>query len=168
PRRLPAEVLLDALDQLAGTQSDFANLPPGTRAVALPDNSYNAQSPFLRVFGRPEGASVCECERVQAPSLAQTLHLINAADVRGKLGHPTGRATKLAADPRPDEEKVRELYRVAFAREPRPDELQTAVAYLAEPRTTAAGKLADAQTARENLQDLLWALLTSKEFLFNR
>ncbi|MFO0850131.1 MAG: DUF1549 domain-containing protein [Gemmataceae bacterium] len=156
PRRLPAEVLLDALDQLAGTQTDFANLPPGTRAVALPDNSYNAQSPFLRVFGRPEGASVCECERVQSPSLAQTLHLINAADVRGKLANPTGRAQKLAADRRPVEAKVRELYRVAFAREPRPGELTTAVAYLAEPRP-----------AGESLQDLLWALLTTKEFLFN-
>ena len=168
PRRLPAEVLLDALDQLAGTQTDFANLPPGTRAVALPDNSYNASSPFLRVFGRPEGASVCECERVQSPSLAQTLHLINAADVRGKLGHPAGRAQKLAADPRPAEAKVRELYRVAFAREPRPDEVRTAVAYLTEPRTTAAGKPVDPPTAdRENLQDLLWALLTTKEFLFN-
>jgi hypothetical protein len=120
------------------------------------------------VFGRPEGASVCECERVQTPSLAQTLHLINAADVRGKLGHPTGRAQKLAADPRPPEAKVRELYRVAFAREPSPDELRTAVDYLAEPRTTAAGKPADPQAAaRENLQDLLWALLTTKEFLFN-
>ncbi len=168
PRRLPAEVLLDALDQLAGTQTDFANLPPGTRAVALPDNSYNASSPFLRVFGRPEGASVCECERVQSPSLAQTLHLINAADVRGKLAHPAGRAQTLAADPRPPEAKVCELYRVAFAREPRADELNTAVAYLAEPRTTAAGKPADPPTAaRENLQDLLWALLTTKEFLFN-
>ena len=168
PRRLPAEVLLDALDQLAGTQTDFANLPAGTRAVALPDNSYNASSPFLRVFGRPEGASVCECERVQSASLAQTLHLINAADVRAKLAHPTGRAQKLAADPRPAGAKVRELYRVAFAREPRPDELDAAVAYLAEPRTTADGKAVDAQTAaRENLQDLLWALLTTKEFLFN-
>jgi hypothetical protein len=167
PRRLPAEVLLDALDQLAGTKTDFANLPPGTRAVALPDNSYNA-SPFLRVFGRPEGASVCECERVQSPSLAQTLHLINAADVRGKLANPTGRAQALAADPRPAAAKVRELYRVAFAREPRPGELATAVAYLAEPRTTAAGKPIDPPTAaRENWQDLLWALLTSKEFLFN-
>jgi hypothetical protein len=168
PRRLPAEVLLDALDQLSGTQTDFANLPAGTRAVALPDNSYNRSSPFLRVFGRPEGASVCECERVQSPSLAQTLHLINASDVRGKLAHPTGRAQALAADKRPAEDKVRELYRVAFARYPRPGELRTAVEYLAEPRTTAAGKPVDAATAaRENLQDLLWALLTTKEFLFN-
>ena len=99
---------------------------------------------------------------------AQTLHLINASDVRGKLGHPTGRAQKLAADPRPAEAKVRELYRVAFARDPLPDELRSAVGYLAEPRPTAAGQPVDPQTAaRENLQDLLWALLTSKEFLFN-
>ncbi|HTN77928.1 MAG TPA: DUF1549 domain-containing protein, partial [Pirellulaceae bacterium] len=57
PRRLSAEVLLDAIDALADSQTDFTNLPPGTRAVALPDNSYNRSSPFLRVFGRPEGES---------------------------------------------------------------------------------------------------------------
>ena len=68
PRRLPAEVLLDAIDQLAGTQTDFANLPPGTRAVALPDNSYNRSSPFLRVFGRPEGA---ERLRVRAGAVVE-------------------------------------------------------------------------------------------------
>ncbi|MGV2340367.1 MAG UNVERIFIED_CONTAM: hypothetical protein LVR18_42390 [Planctomycetaceae bacterium] len=54
PRRLQAEVLLDAIDDLAGTRTDFPNLPPGTCAIALPDNSYNTASPFLRVFGRPE------------------------------------------------------------------------------------------------------------------
>lgn len=168
PRRLPAEVMLDSIDQLAGTQTDFANLPPGTRAVALPDNSYNRSSPFLRVFGRPEGASVCECERVQSSNLGQSLHMINASDIRGKLAHPNGRAQKLAQDKRPAEVRIKELYLVAFAREPRPDELKAALAYLNEPRVSAAGQKVDAQkAARENFQDLIWAMMTTKEFLFN-
>ncbi len=168
PKRLQAEVLLDAIDRLAGTQTDFANLPPGTRAVALPDNSYNRSSPFLRVFGRPEGASVCECERVQSSSLAQSLHLINAADIKGKLANPSGRAQRLAKETRPPEEKVRELYLAAFAREPRSDELKTALDYLAEPRLDKDGKPVDPQkVARENFQDLVWALINTKEFLFN-
>ncbi|HYH65385.1 MAG TPA: DUF1553 domain-containing protein, partial [Urbifossiella sp.] len=168
PRRLSAEVLLDAIDQLTGTQTDFPNLPPGTRAVALPDNSYNRSSAFLRVFGRPEGESVCECERVQSSNLAQSLHLLNSPDVRNKLAHPTGRAEKLAKDARPAEDRVKELYRVAFARDPRPDELRAALGYLAEPRVNAAGQPIDAQrAASEGYQDLLWALMTSKEFLFN-
>jgi hypothetical protein len=168
PRRLQAEVLLDAVDRMTGTQTDFPNLPPGTRAIALPDNSYNRSSPFLRVFGRPEGESVCECERVQSSSLGQSLHLINAGEIKAKLAHPQGRAERLAKDDRPAEAKVRELYLAAFSREPRPDELQTALAYLADPRLAADGKPIDSQRAiRENLQDLIWALINTKEFLFN-
>jgi len=168
PRRLQAEVLLDAIDRLTETQTDFANLPPGTRAVALPDNSFNRSTPFLRVFGRPEGESVCECERVQSSSLAQSLHLINAPDIKAKLSHPNGRAERLAKDDRPVDDKIRELYRVAFSREPRPDELSTARSYLTEQRLDAAGNPIDIQkAARENLQDLIWALINTKEFLFN-
>lgn len=168
PRRLSAEVMLDSIDQLAGTQTDFANLPAGTRAVALPDNSYNNASPFLRVFGRPEGESVCECERVQSSSLGQSLHMLNAGDIRGKVGSGTGRANRLAGEKRPDEEKIREIYLVAFARPPRADELKTALDYLAEPRTNAKGQAVDKQRAAlENYQDLIWALMNTKEFLFN-
>ena len=168
PRRLQAETLLDAIDDLAETQTDFANLPPGTRAVALPDNSYNRSSAFLKVFGRPEGESVCECERVQSSSLAQSLHLINAAEIKSKLAHPQGRAERLAKADRPVEEKVRDLYLAAFAREPRPEEMKIAAQYLAEPRLGADGKPVDAaQPPRENFQDLLWALINTKEFLFN-
>lgn len=168
PRRLPAEVMLDSIDQLAGTQTDFANLPAGTRAVALPDNSYNRSSPFLRVFGRPENESVCECERMQSSSLAQSLHMINASDIRGKLANGNGRAEKLARDKRPNDEKIRDMYLVAFARDPRPEELKAALDYLAEPRLNSAGQPVDTTKAtRENFQDLLWALINSKEFLFN-
>lgn len=157
PRRLQAEVMLDAIDRLAGTQTDFANLPPGTRAVALPDNSYNRQSPFLRVFGRPEGESVCECERVQSSSLAQSLHLLNGPDLKAKLAAPTGRAERLSKEDKPVEAKVRELYLAAFAREPRPQELKAALDYLNEPGSAA----------NANFQDLIWALINTKEFLFN-
>ena len=168
PRRLSAEVLLDAIDRFTESQTDFANLPPGTRAVALPDNSYNHSTPFLRVFGRPEGQSVCECERVQSSNLAQSLYMINADDIRGKLARANGRAERLAKDPRPAEAKVKELYFAAFARAPRPEELKAALDFLNETPTDSAGKKLDAPTAaRRNYQDLLWAMISAKEFLFN-
>jgi hypothetical protein len=168
PRRLQAEVLLDSIDHLTGTQTDFANLPPGTRAIALPDNSYNRSTPFLRVFGRPEGESVCECERVQSSSLAQSLHLINASEMKSKLAAPQGRAQQLAADSRPFEDKVQDLYLTAFAREPRADELETAREYFAASHFDAEGQpVAAEQAAREAFQDLIWALINTKEFLFN-
>jgi hypothetical protein len=168
PRRLQAEVLLDAIDHLAGTQTDFANLPPGTRAVALPDNSYNRSSQFLRVFGRPEAASVCECERVQSSSLAQSLHLLNSSELKNKLASPNGRAERLAKEDKPAEAKIRELYLAAFSREPRPQELQTALDFLTEPAAGTDGKPVDVnKVTREKFQDLVWALINSKEFLFN-
>ena len=96
PKRLQAEVLLDSIDTITGASTSFADLPIGTRAVALPDNSYNTSSAFLKVFGRPDAASVCECERVQASSLAQSLHLINSSDVKSKLATANGRADTLS------------------------------------------------------------------------
>ncbi len=168
PRRMQAEVLLDSIDFLTGAKTSFANLPPGTRAVALPDNSYNRASPLLQVFGRPESLSVCECERVQSSSLAQSLHLINSSEIKSKLAVGGGRAARLATAEIPDEDKVTELYLAAFSRKPRADELATAIAYLNEPLTDAAGKpIAKNTAARGNFQDLIWALMNSKEFLFN-
>ncbi len=168
PRRLQAEVILDSIDQLTGARTDFPNLPAGTRAIALPDNSYNRASPFLKVFGRPENESVCECERVQSSSLAQSLHLINADDIKAKLATSNGRAEQLAKSDKPIDEKIAELYRVAFARRPSDIELKVATGYLSEPRLDANGNPLDPQQAsRENFQDLIWALINTKEFLFN-
>lgn len=168
PRRMTAEVMLDSIDMLTGSKTDFADLPPGTRAISLPDNSYNRAAPFLKVFGRPEGASVCECERVQSASLAQSLHLMNASDVKAKLTASGGRAEQLTKAEMPEPKRIRELYLAAFSREPTADEVKISESYIARPRTDAAGKPMDSQRARRNgYEDLLWALLNTKEFMYN-
>jgi len=168
PRRLMAEVLLDSIDQLTGSTTTFADLPAGTRAVALPDTSYNKSSAFLRVFGRPDGSSVCECERVQTSSLSQSLHLMNGSDIKAKLKTSKGRADTLSRDKRPAKEKVSELYQAAFAREPLEKELKIALDYLEEPISDKNGNLIKGATAdRQKFEDLLWALMNTKEFLFN-
>jgi len=168
PRRLPAEVLLDSIDAVTGSSTTFANLPAGTRAIALPDTSYNRSSPFLQVFGRPDGQSVCECERVQSSSLSQSLHLLSAADIKGKLSADGGRADRLSKAGSSDPEKIREVFLATFARLPTDAEMAQAVGVIAEPRTSPEGQpLPDPQARRENLEDLLWALINAKEFLFN-
>ena len=168
PRRMQAEVLLDAIDMVTGAKTDFADLPPGTRAISLPDNSYNRASPFLKVFGRPEGASVCECERVQSASLAQSLHLMNAADVKSKLASANGRADQLNKAEMSDPDRIREIYLAAFSREPTAEEIRISDTYVLKPRADAEGKPLDSQRAkRQGYEDLLWALLNTKEFLYN-
>lgn len=168
PRRMQAEVLLDAIDQVTGAKSDYADLPPGTRAISLPDNSYNRASPFLKVFGRPEGASVCECERVQSSSLAQSLHLMNAADVKAKLAASNGRAESLARAEMPEPKRIRDLYLAAFSREPDAEEIRIGETFVVKPRTDAKGKPLDTQRAkRQGYEDLLWAIINTKEFLYN-
>lgn len=163
--RLSAEVMLDAIDQLAKTQTDFPNLPPGTRAVALPDNSYNKTSPFLKTFGRPEGASVCECERVQSATLSQSLHFLNASDIKSKLDSGTGRAALLAKShfanpPVAIHEMVTEIYMSAFARSATDAELAAIVDYIGETESNES-------QLGESLKDVLWAIINTKEFLFN-
>jgi hypothetical protein len=155
PRRLPAEVLLDAVDDLTGQRTSFDGLPPGVRAVQLPDAGF--QNYFLTVFGRPEASTACECERSGDGNLAQSLHLINSPDIQGKLSADSGRAAQLAGDKAlAPEKKIRQLYLMAYARPPHPDESEAALAYLQ--------KKNDERPAYE---DLVWALINTKEFLFN-
>jgi hypothetical protein len=155
PKRLAAESLLDAIDQLTGTTTQFNGVPVGTRAVQLPDNGFNSY--FLTVFGKPESSSACECERSGEANLAQSLHLLNSGEIQNKLIATEGRAQKLSGDAnRAHELRVRELYLLAFSREPLPEEMNIAIAYI--------NKQKESKRAYE---DLVWALMNTKEFLFN-
>jgi len=169
PKRLQAEVLLDSINFVSKSVDTFKNQPGGVRAVFLPDDKFNDDSFFLSVFGRPEMDSACECERVADANLAQSLHLINSETIQTKLGHDGGRAAALAAaKDRPDTDRLGELYLLALAREPRPAELAAAGAHLVKKRTAAGTDPAALLKAeREAFEDILWALVNTKEFLFN-
>jgi hypothetical protein len=157
-RRLPAEVLLDAVGLVTGSSENFPGVPGDFHATQLPDDGFNSY--FLDVFGRPKRESVCECERSTEANLSQTLHLLNSDDINGKLTPDNGRAAKLAADSRSEAEKVEELYRLALARKPTDGERAECVAFLEKRKS--AGQL------RQGFEDLIWTLINTKEFLFNQ
>jgi hypothetical protein len=156
PKRLNAEVLLDAIDVVTNNTTGFGGLPPGTKAVQLPDSA--GMTYFLTVFGKPQGESACECERSSEANLAQSLHLLNSAEVQGKLTNGNSRARLLAGDAkRGDEEKIRELFLAVFSRPPIEKEMKVALAHIAK----------HVQQKATAYEDILWALINTKEFLFN-
>ena len=166
-KRLTAEVLSDSINVVAETSESYPGLPVGTRAVQLPDNSFNTSSYFLTVFGRPESSSACECERSQDASLSQSLHLLNSKVLLEKLSSKSGRAALFAAETsRADDEKLRELYLMAYTRQPTADELSLAAKYIGRQVRGKDGKLQPADK-REAYEDIVWAMINSKEFLFN-
>lgn len=152
PRRLHAEVLLDSIDDVTLSRTKFKGAPANIRAVQLPDNL--ADSYFLSVFGKPDAASACECERSSDASLAQALHMFNSQELLSKVAGP--RAQAMAKDKRPPQEVLTELYLIALSRVPSKEELTALVAHVEKKKGT--------QTAYE---DILWALVNTKEFLFN-
>jgi hypothetical protein len=157
-RRLPAEVLLDALNLVAGVKESFAGLPGSFHATQLPDDGFDSE--FLTIFGRPKRESVCECERSSEANLSQTLHLLNSPDLQAKLSISGSRAGMWMADPRPDDEKIDELYRVAYARFPTFEESAVCLAHLEKHRGE--------KKLRQGYEDLIWVVVNSKEFLFNQ
>jgi hypothetical protein len=160
PRRMSAEVLFDALCQVTDSPTTFAGLPQDRyapkRAIMLPDESFSSY--FLDVFGRPQRISACECERVSEANLAQALHLLNSDEVQGKLSRGGGRADQLAKDMRPEAEKIDELFMWAFAHKPTAEQREVALAHIAKHGMNK--KLA--------YENILWALINTKEFVFNQ
>jgi hypothetical protein len=153
-KRLTAEQVADAVDAATGTREKYRGLPLGTRAIQLPDPL--VASYLLDVFGRPPRAITCECERTTQPNIAQAMHLLNGDFLNRKIADPAGRVERLAKAKAEPEAVIRELYLVTLSRPPRPEEVAQARPWLAE-----------AANPREGAQDLLWALLNSREFLFN-
>jgi hypothetical protein len=153
-KRLIAEVLLDAVDHVCGTRTRFSRMSKQARAVDLPHEGF--RSYFLDVFDRPPRSSPCECARGNGASLPAVLHLANSAEVENKIADGKGRVARLITDKVEPGKAIEELYLAAYARFPTAAEKAKALRYLKGEKEI-----------RQGLEDLTWALLNSKEFLFN-
>jgi uncharacterized protein DUF1549/uncharacterized protein DUF1553 len=153
PRRLSAEELMDGVSSAAGVKARFPEVPEDTAASQLVDPHIGREG-FLDVFGRPPRESSCECERRSDFSLPQALNLVNGRTISDAVADPNGRVARLVLSGKSDEVVVNELYLAALGRLPTQDEHRRGVTYLSN---GAKGSRA---------QDLLWALLNSKAFLY--
>ena len=153
PRRIPAEALLDSLIQATGVPENFPGVPAGFRAAQLPDA--DAESAFLRLFGKSQRMEACECERDNTSNMLQALHFLNGKALQARVLNPNGRAALLTRQKLTDKEIVTELYLWSIARHPNTKELQVGGDFL---KTHADRRM-------EAVQDLFWALLNSRDFL---
>jgi hypothetical protein len=163
PKRLKAEVLLDALAQVSGTQSEFRAMKPdgkpgdpvsAKRALQLPDSFVDSY--FLKTFGRPDRLITCDCERSDEPSMTQVFHLLNGETLNNKL-----KAKDNAVEAALKQDRGRmldDLFLAALCRQPTEAERQRALKELND---------APAEEARAALEDLYWSVLTCREFVFN-
>ena len=167
PKRLMAEVLHDAVAQVTQvptifkTKDPYVNndkgdaFPAGWRAVQLPD--VNTDSYFTRVFGRPLREQTCECERTEEPNVTQALHIANGDTLNAKLRDATSIAAKIVASKKPIEQWLEDAYLAALGRKPTAAEVQS-----------VEGALAGAKEERRAvIEDVFWALMSNREFIFN-
>jgi hypothetical protein len=152
-RRLRAEVLLDSITQATSTRNKFRGLPLGSRAVQIADGQ--TSNYFLTTFGRASRETVCSCEVVMSPNLSQALHLLNGETVNQKI-QQGGLIPQLMEDGWSAKQIMEELYIRCLSRRPTEKEQTELAAFLAEHPDIQRG-----------LEDVFWALLNSREFLFN-
>ncbi len=152
-KMLTAEQLLDGICAATEVPEKYAGEPAGMRAMQLPDGDPN--HPFLKTFGQPARELACECERESDSNLAQALQLINGQTINEKLRAPNNRVGRLLAAKASDGEVLNELYLSTVSRPPTAADTKTALVYV--------GRGLDKRKAWEDVQ---WALLNSKEFLF--
>ncbi|HQX53734.1 MAG TPA: DUF1549 and DUF1553 domain-containing protein, partial [Planctomycetaceae bacterium] len=169
PRRMMAEVLLDAVSQVTDVPTNFNKIvflgsdvkdtkdyPKGTRAIQLHDSA--VQSYFLQTFGRNQRRITCECERSDEPSLIQVLNISNGDTINGKLAAADNRLTRWLTEASSDEELLNEVFLTCVARVPSEAETAEILSLLGS---------AKPEDRRELLEDLVWSILSSREFLFN-
>lgn len=152
-RRLSAEQILDAICQVSEVPQAFSGLPPGTRAGQLP--SPEGSPGFLQIFGKPARETSCDCERQTSSTLSQHLLLVNGSLIADKIGHKQNRFRRLVAEGKNDHEIVEDLYLAAYCRLPNATELQVAMDFIKR----SAGR-------EQGHEDIQWAVINSKEFLF--
>lgn len=169
PKRLMAEVMLDAVAQVTAVPTAFnmdkrnanrgvgASYPMGYRALQLPDT--NTISYFLASFGRPDRVQTCDCERTNEPSMAQALHIANGDTLNQKLAAKDNRIAKLLASGKDDGAITEEAYLAALSRLPTEKERTGVLKLLGETKSP--------EEKRAALEDVFWGLLSSREFLFN-
>ncbi|MCE9531393.1 MAG: DUF1549 domain-containing protein [Planctomycetes bacterium] len=155
PKAIPAEVLLDAISQATASPEKFNGWPEGYRAIQVWDN--RMPSYFFRIFGRPVRASVCECERSNEPSITQALHLMNSEEITSKIRSKQGSARKLARSEKKPAEIIDELYLSTVSRFPTEKERALML--------TVFEDAGDDRVAA--VEDVLWALLNTRGFVYN-
>jgi len=153
-RRIRAEVLLDIISQITETKNKFRGLPLGSRAVQIADG--NTSNYFLSTFGRAKRESVCSCEVKMDPSLSQALHLLNGDTVNNKIKQGKLINKWLNQEKKTPTQIIEEIYIRSLGRKPTENE-QTAL--LANVKAEENKVLA--------LEDTFWAVLNSREFVFN-
>jgi hypothetical protein len=158
PRRLSAEELMDALTVATGVRPNLPDTPPDTNAEQAVDPHIGKEG-FLDLFGRPARESSCECERRSDLSLPQALNLVNGKTISDAVADGNGRVAKAILAGKTDRDLVDELYLASMSRSPSADETAKAMKYLQENQP--------GQGRAERAQDLLWALVNSKAFLYN-
>lgn len=156
PRRLTAEQLADAIAAATGSRFEFPEVPEDLRAGELPD-PHVGMGGFLDLFGRPQREQPCECERKSDMGLPQALSLVNGPAVGDAIADPKGRVARLILKSAPDREITEELYLATLSRFPTEQEYAPAEEHFKKSGSRAAAT-----------QDLLWALINSYGFLFNR
>ncbi len=152
-RRIKAESLLDTISQVTETKDKFQGLPVGARAVQIADGGSSTY--FLTTFGRATRETACSCEVKMEPTLSQALHLLNGETVNAKIVQG-GVVAKLVASTKTPEERITDLYIRCLSRKPTKEELES-----------IAPAVALVPDQNQALGDVFWALLNSREFLFN-
>lgn len=155
-RRMPSEVFHDAVNQVCASRQEFTGMPRSARAVDLPHENFGSY--FLDVFDRPKRVTVCECERSSSATLAQVLLLSNSDEMENKIAGGEGRVARMLKEKMAPGAMIEELFLATRGRLPLPKEKERALSHL-----SGAQKNEEAKA----LEDILWALVNSREFLFN-